>query len=67
MDKIFTYETYEMLEKLAEVEGEMREDSYHDCESETDNTAYYARCYIKSVYEYMRKNYCAEECTVLQY
>ncbi|HJC92457.1 MAG TPA: AAA family ATPase [Candidatus Mediterraneibacter excrementigallinarum] len=66
MDKIFNYDTYEMLRKLEEVEDEMREDSYHDCESETDNTAYYARYYIKAVYEYMRENYCAEECTVLR-
>ena len=31
VDKIFACETGEMLEKLSEVEYEMREDSYHDC------------------------------------
>lgn len=66
MDKIFTCETDEMQEKLSEVEYEMREDSYHDCGSEADRTAYYARYYIKAVYEYIRGNYRAEECTVLR-
>ena len=66
VDKIFTCETDEMQEKLSEVEYEMREDSYHDCGSEADRTAYYARYYIKAVYEYIRENYCAEECTVLR-
>ena len=66
MDKVFTLETNDMLDRLSEVEDEMREDSYHDCGSEADKTAYYARYYIKAVYEYIRKNYCEEECTVLR-
>lgn len=66
MDKVFTLEPNEMLERLSEVEDEMREDSYHDCGLGTDKVAYYARYYIKAVYEYIRKNYCAEECTVLR-
>ena len=65
MDKLFTYETYHMFEQLADVEEEMVEDSYHDCKSEIEDTADNARHYIESVFEYIKKYYRPEECTVL--
>ena len=65
MDKLFTYETYQMLKQLADVEEEMVEDSYHDCKSEIDNTAENAKHYIEAVFEYIKKYYRLEECTIV--
>lgn len=65
MDKLFTYEFHQAYQKLAEVEDEMREDSYHDYGYELENIACHARSYIRPVYEYIKKYYRTEECTVL--
>ena len=65
MDKIFAYESYQMLGQLADVEEEMLEDSYYDCKSEMEDTADHAKHYIESVFEYIKKYYRPEESTVL--
>lgn len=65
MDKLFIYEFHKAYQKLAEVEDEMREDSYHDYGYELENIACHTRSYIRPVYEYIKEYYRTEECTVL--
>lgn len=70
MDRLFTYETLKMLEKLEMIEPEMCEDSYKNenysmesfvLEIQSEN----AKAYIKEIFCYMKQNWVEGECTVL--
>lgn len=70
MDRLFTYETSKMLEKLEMIEPEMCEDSYRNenysmesvvLEIQSEN----AKAYIKEIFCYMKQNWVEGECTVL--
>lgn len=70
MDRLFTYETSKMLEKLEMIEPEMCEDSYRNENYSTEGCVLEiqsenAKAYIKEIFCYMKKNWVEEECTVL--
>lgn len=65
MDKLFTYDSLDMVKKLGDIEEEMREDSYHECVFDVESISENALSYIQIIFDYMKKCYRMEECTVI--
>lgn len=65
MDRLFTMDSNEMIQQLVNVEEEMREDSYNNCEFEAESLSQNALRYIQMVYDYVKNSYKPELCTVL--
>lgn len=65
MDRLFTYESLEMISKLKSIEPEMREDSYADEAYGLDAISRNAMAYVNEIFCHMKKTWRAEECTVL--
>ena len=65
MEGLFSFDSLEMIRQLLKVENEMREDSYHDVGYDIHNVAKNALSYIEIIFEYIKKHYREEECTIL--
>ena len=65
MDKLFKYDSVEMIEKLKTIEPEMQEDSYKGDYENFDNISGNALAYINEVFVYMKSIWNVEECTVI--
>ena len=65
MDLLFQYNSFEMLDKLREIEDEMREDSYVGSPLELQEVSEAALEYIHYIFEYMKECYKESKCTIL--
>lgn len=65
MDKIFAYESDEMIKRLKAIEPEMREDSYSEESYGLNSISENAYGYISGIFMYMKRTWNIKECTVL--
>lgn len=65
MDKLFDYNTEDMMKQLGSVEEKMRECCYRDSTLDLETVSKYAKAYIRTIFTYMQKYFKSDMCTVL--
>lgn len=64
MDKLFDYNTEDMVTRLGSVEEKMRECCYRDNTPDLETVSQYAKAYIRTIFTYMQKYFKPDKCTV---